>query len=351
MFRLDFWGKYFGQASSGLSPLSFPKACRPRRLWVPHMAGTRGGDIRARSLLFLMLLIGGGPANGLAGMSMAEQLQQFRASHPITHRKISGKLWNFIVTGKNDQTVVILPGGGGDAESMFPVVSELERKYRVIAIGYPATVTTADGIVDGISAILDECGANHVCILGHSFGGMAARSFALKYPQRVDSLIMANFAVYSPSRRLFFRASLPVMARLPHAVLGWAIRSGFGRLLKNRTDREFWLTYVNQCEMMEPRSPGLRSQLLCMLDFLKNASVTPADHEGWNGRVLILESDRETGFTRRERHDFRRLYPNASVHVFAQAGHLSFITHTHEFVGAVEDFLATRETPTASNSF
>jgi pimeloyl-ACP methyl ester carboxylesterase len=172
---------------------------------------------------------------------------------------------------------------------------------------------------------------------------MVARSFALQYPERVDSLIMANFALYSASRLLLFKALLPVMTRLPHAVLVRAIRSGFGRLLKNHADREFWLHYLNQCEMMAPHSPGLRSQLLGMLDFLKNRSIARADRETWNGPILILESDRETGFTRRERHDFRRVYPNARVHVFAQAGHLSFITHTREFVGAVEDFLTARK--------
>jgi pimeloyl-ACP methyl ester carboxylesterase len=277
-------------------------------------------------------------------MSMAEKFQDFRASHPVTHRDISGHDWSIIATGNGDQTVVILPGGGGDAESMFRLVSGLEQEYRVIAIGYPATVTTADGIVDGIKAILDENGVRHACLLGHSLGGILARAFSLKYPEQVDSLIVANSAAYSPGRRMFFKAVLPVMARLPHAIQVRAIRSGFNRLLKNHPDREFWLGYVNQCELARPDSPGIRNQLLCMADLLKDGSITRANPGRWSGRVLILESDQETGFTLRERHDFRRLYPDASVHVFAHAGHLSFITHTQEFVTVAGDFLAARRT-------
>jgi pimeloyl-ACP methyl ester carboxylesterase len=60
---------------------------------------------------------------------------------------------------------------------------------------------------------------------------------------------------------------------------------------------------------------------------------------------LILEPDEETGFTLRERHNFRLLYPDASVHVFAHAGHLSFITHTQEFISVAADFIAARKTP------
>jgi pimeloyl-ACP methyl ester carboxylesterase len=277
-------------------------------------------------------------------MSMAEQFQRFRSSHPVTHREISGHDWNIIATGKGDQTVVILPGGGGDAESMFPVVSGLEREYRVIAIGYPATAANAEDVIEGIKAILDEYGVPHACLLGHSLGGMLARAFSLKCPERVDSLIIANSAVYSPGRRLFFKAVLPVMACLPHAILVRAIRSGFNRLLKGHPDREFWLCYVNQCEMARPDSPGIRNQLSCMAGLLKDRNLTRTSPGEWNGRVLILESDQETGFTARERHDFRLLYPGASVHVFAHAGHLSFITHTQEFITIAGDFLAARKT-------
>jgi pimeloyl-ACP methyl ester carboxylesterase len=81
-----------------------------------------------------------------------------------------------------------------------------------------------------------------------------------------------------------------------------------------------------------------------MAGLLKDRNITRTSPGEWNGRVLILESDQETGFTARERHDFRLLYPGASVHVFAHAGHLSFITHTQEFITIAGDFLAARKT-------
>src|SRR5215471_6669190 len=74
--------------------------------------------------------------------------EQFRASHSITRRVLAGNEWNAIVTGKGNRTVVILPGGGGDAESMFPVVIRLESKYRVIAVGYPVAAKSARELVE-----------------------------------------------------------------------------------------------------------------------------------------------------------------------------------------------------------
>ena len=280
------------------------------------------------------------------GMSISGQFQLFRNSHAVVHRLVAGNDWSYIAAGSGDQTVVILPGGGGcdatGAESMFPIVAGLEPHCRVIAIGYPSTATKAHELVDGLRAILDDCGVRRAVLLGHSLGGFVAQTFAQKYPERVDALIIANCAAYTPARMRLFRIMLPIMARLPHWVLAGFIRSAFKRLLKDDSDREFWLQYVNQSEMMNRHSPGLRNQVLCMLDFLRQAATAPAKAGGWTGRVLILESDQETGFTPKERKNFRLLYPGATVHVFRQAGHLSWATHTGEFVGTVADFLVTK---------
>jgi pimeloyl-ACP methyl ester carboxylesterase len=278
-------------------------------------------------------------------MSLSEQFAHFRESHTISHRMVSGNDWSYIVTGSGGRTVVILPGGGGDAESMFPVVSALEPQCRVIAIGYSPTATTVKKIIEGVRAILDDCGVEHCCLLGHSLGGFVERAFVQACPQRVDSLIIANSAVYTPGRALLIGILLPVAFALPRPVLVSAIRAQFERLLKTLpdSDREFWISYAMQSEMMNPKSKGLRSQLRCLLDFSRNYSAQPAAATGWNGRVLIIESSEETGFTLKERQILRALYPGATVHIIDHAGHGSFLTHTQEFVETAADFLAEKK--------
>jgi pimeloyl-ACP methyl ester carboxylesterase len=251
----------------------------------------------------------------------------------------AGADWSFIETGSGKQTVVVLPGGGGiDADCMFPVVAALERQYRVIAIGYAPTATTVKEIVEGVRAILDDRGVGHCCMLGHSLGGFVERAFVQACPQRVDSLIIANSAVYTPGRALLIRVLLPVAIVLPRPVLASAIRSKFKRLLKTlpEPDREFWMSYVNKSEVMGAKSRGLRSQLRAMLDFIG----MPTAPTGWSGRVLIIESAEETGFTSKERQILRDYHAGAEIHIIAGAGHLSFITHTEEFNEAAANFLA-----------
>jgi pimeloyl-ACP methyl ester carboxylesterase len=285
--------------------------------------------------------------NPTKSMSLSEQFVRFRESHPLSHRTVAGHDWSYLVAGAGAQTVVILPGGGGcDPECMFPVVAALEQSYRVIEIGYAPTATTVQELIEGVRTILDDCGVERCCMLGHSLGGFVERAFVQAYPQRVEALIIANSAVYTPGRALLIKAVLPVAFILPRTVMLSAVRSKFSSLLKTlpEVDREFWMGYVNQTEMVQPQSKSLRNQLRCMLDFIRHGWEKPVAVPGWNGRVLIIESSEETGFTLKERQILRTLYPGAAVHVIQGAGHGSFMTHTHEFNETVVGFLAEQKT-------
>jgi pimeloyl-ACP methyl ester carboxylesterase len=291
---------------------------------------------------YLLAVVSLSLCNPAKGLSLSEQFARFRATHPISHRTVAGHDWSYIVTGAGTQTVVILPGACGDAECMFPVVSALEQKYRVISIGYAPTATTFKELIEGIREILDDCGVGRCCMLGHSLGGFVERAFAQTYPQRVDGLIIANSAVYTPGRALLVRIVLPVSFALPRPVMLSVVSSKFNGLLQRlpEADREFWISYVKQCEILKPGSKGLRSQTSCMLDYLRGGWDKPAAATGWNGRVLIIESSEESGFTLKERQILRALYPGSTVHIIQGAGHGSFMTHTQEFDETVAGFLA-----------
>ncbi|HVS52754.1 MAG TPA: alpha/beta fold hydrolase [Opitutaceae bacterium] len=271
----------------------------------------------------------------VSGAPVAAQFAAFRAAHPIRSIAVAGKSWRYVVGGAGP-VIVVLPGGGGDADSMFPVVAALEENFRVVAAGYSESAVTADDLVEGVRAVMNVCGVERACLLGHSLGGMVARAFAEKYPARVASLAIANSAIYTPARVRLLTIALALAACLPRPIVAALIRFEFKRLLQSRADADFWLRYVEQSGMMRPGSRGLRNQARCMLDFMRRGAASTAS---WRGPTLILESDRETGFTPRERAAMRALYPRATEHLFQNAGHLSFITHTDEFARSVANWL------------
>jgi pimeloyl-ACP methyl ester carboxylesterase len=170
-------------------------------------------------------------------------------------------------------------------------------------------------------------------------GGAFAERFMLRYPERTASLVLANIAHYGRLRAALIRGLLPLIPRLPRWLAGQRMRATFNRLLKSHPEKQFWVSLLC-AEIDQAGADGLSNRARCMRDAMDRFPSAPADLRGWNGPVLILESDDETGFTKRERLALRRLYPNAEVHVFQGAGHLSFITQPAEFEAAVRRFLS-----------
>jgi pimeloyl-ACP methyl ester carboxylesterase len=270
---------------------------------------------------------------------LSEQLRRFREAHPPRHLDAAGANWEYLSAGQGGRAVVLLPGGGGAGEDMFTLMAGLETDFRVLAIGCPLSMTRTQDVVDGLAAILDHEGVAQACLLGQSLGGAFAERFMLRYPERTNSLVLANIAHFGKLRAAFIRGLLPLIPRLPRWLARRRVRSTFSRLLKGHPEKEFWVSLLS-AEIERIGQDGMFNRLLCLRDAMDGFPASGADLRGWNGPVLILESDNETGFTMRERLALRRLYPSAEVHVFQGAGHLSLYTQPQEFEAAVRRFLS-----------
>jgi pimeloyl-ACP methyl ester carboxylesterase len=265
----------------------------------------------------------------------SEQLAHFRQAHRPQHRIIADRTWSLIDSGSGHDAVFILPGAGstGDlgAGLMFPVFSALERHHRVFSIGYPDEAATVEDVVEGLRCIADLENIRTLSLLGHSLGALFGKCFTKTYPDRVRSLILANFADPSPSHTRRLKLLLRILIALPQWLSVKLVKSQIRRLLKDCPD-PFWVSYLTGTEA-EGSLKHIGNQYRCMLDYLNHWPP-----KAWAGAVLILESDQER-IGALERQALRALYTNAKVHVFHGAGHLSWISHGREFIKTVEDFL------------
>lgn len=269
-----------------------------------------------------------------------QQLDTFRKTHQIHNKTVAGKTWFYYTSGVGNQTIVILPGTGAfgalGAEVMFPVISELEKHFRILSLGYPPDASTVTEIVEGVNRMLDEENIHHASFLGHSLGSLFASCFLATHPRKVNSIIIANFALPSSSNAKFLKVVLPVIIGLPKWVTMRVVKSQFRRSLKDYPD-DFWRSYLTGQDVNIPFQ-HIANHYRCMLDFLQNWHISPESFTSWHGRALILESDQDQD-TPQERANLEALFINKSIHVFHHAGHLSFITHTKEFAETVIHFL------------
>ena len=95
--------------------------------------------------------------------------------------------------------VLFLHGLGGSRTSWEPQLAGLGDAFRCIAWdmpGYgasaPAAPLTFAAIADSAARLLDAAGVQRAHLVGESFGGMHALHTALRHPNRVGRLVLAN---------------------------------------------------------------------------------------------------------------------------------------------------------------
>jgi pimeloyl-ACP methyl ester carboxylesterase len=131
------------------------------------------------------------------------------------------------IHGKGEPLVMIA-GITCSSDFWFKVIPVFSREYRVVAFDNrgagqsdaPDIPYTTEMMADDMAGLLDAIGIDSAYILGHSMGGLIAQQFALRYPKRLRSLILASTSfggphqviLNNPEITLFFERmpSLPI---------------------------------------------------------------------------------------------------------------------------------------------
>jgi len=89
--------------------------------------------------------------------------------------------------------LVFIPGLDGTGELFFKQKPHLVGSYRVVSVHQrDRGEFTYDDLTDDVAAIIRELGEERAIILGESFGGTVALSFALKHPGMIERLVIIN---------------------------------------------------------------------------------------------------------------------------------------------------------------
>jgi len=267
---------------------------------------------------------------------LTEQLRVFREMHPWRHIKCTGIDWYYLEGGFGTVPVILLPGCCS-AEDMFTVMTALED-YKVVAIGCPEEVAHVPDIVQAIAAIMDANGIFDAFILGHSLGGMLAECFMRTYPERTAAMILANVAHLTPARETVLRGILSLAPLMPRPFFNRKASALLGKLLMDSPDAGFWVPFL-EFEILELTREGLSNRVNCIAGALERCPVKRFELDGWNRKVLLIESDNDPAFTLPEREAIQSLYEHSEVHVIRNAGHYSPYTHLEEFATTVRHFL------------
>ncbi len=269
-----------------------------------------------------------------------DRLLAFRTLHPLKKLTIGKNEWDYLAGGQGEETLVLLTGGLNSSEVWFQIMTEFEKTHRVLSIRYPNVVAVAE-LVEGIVAILDAEHIQRAHLLGESLGGMVAQCLVRRYPERVDTLILASTAV--PEQRLVRRMKRQekLVSLFP---LGLLLNMSKRRVLHllsglSREERSFWKALLTEKISSYVTKAWLISQYKLLADYCANYHFTPADLERWPGAILILQADDDELIHRLAREPLTAFYPQAQVHTFHNANHIPPITKQDEYINVIKQFL------------
>ncbi len=217
-------------------------------------------------------------------------------------------------TEKGYGAPLILLHGNGESSGYF--VNQIDRfanEYRVIAVdtrGHGASPRgnkpfTLETFADDLKNLLDSLNIEKANILGFSDGGNIAVIFALKYPERVASLVLNGANLFPSGLKSSFLIPLKVLFAV------FSLLSHFSRRAKRR------------------------SELLYLM--AKQPNIQPERLSSIKCPVLVIAGTQDVI---KEKHTklIAASLPDSSL-CFLKGGHSIAKTNSVEFNSAVEKFL------------
>ncbi|HSP07613.1 MAG TPA: proline iminopeptidase-family hydrolase, partial [Acidobacteriota bacterium] len=144
-----------------------------------------------KKLLILLLLF--------AGTVIAEP-----AVYPVTEGFVdaNGALIYYMELGQGNPLVILHGGPGASHQYFLPYLLPLARNNRVIFIDErgsgkserleDVSQYTVENMVEDVEAVRRALKLGKIDLLGHSYGGVLAQAYALKYQQNLNHLILCS---------------------------------------------------------------------------------------------------------------------------------------------------------------
>jgi len=258
--------------------------------------------------------------------------------YPFVARKkaIQGYNLSFLDEGQG-KIIVMLHGNPTWSFYYRNLARSLQKNYRVIIPdhmgcgfsdkpqNYPYTLKTH---IDNLETLLAGLSIEKFSLVFHDWGGAIGMGLAVRYPERVESIVVLNTAAFR-SRRIPLRISI---CRIP--LLGDIIVRGFNGFARgavtmavaNKMDPAVAAGYLEPYDSWAHR--------VALLRFVQDIPLRPGNRswqtlveieEGLaqfqNTPMLILWGGRDFCFTRHFYEEWLQRFPEAESHFFPHAGH------------------------------
>ena len=188
--------------------------------------------------------------------------------------------------------------------------------------------------VDFLDKLLEQLKIERATLVGNSMGGWVAAAYSLKYPSKVERLVLVDAAGFAPPKEFDLNAL-----------------AGLNPSTRDEMKRLAGMVFYNPLFKSDAAIDVLLAQRMSAGDGYTIQRLVESIHHGddmLDGKLggikqpVLLVWGREDGLTplAREGEKFKREIPGAQLVVFDQCGHVPQVEKAAEFNAAVLKFLS-----------
>jgi len=258
------------------------------------------------------------------------------------------------------EPLLLLHGGPGLFHDYFlPHLTPLAKAHRLVFFDQrgggrsvqtlrPEDLTIAEFTAD-IERLRDHLGLGRIHLLGHSWGGLLALNYAIKYPQALGSIILVDSAAPNPKlsiqTMLNRQKQMAAVPELAAVVQSDAFRAGDPEAVETYFKLMDASSFFDRSLAPRLEVKFTRETAAAMLSVSSQVFPQMAAFDAIHGLARVKAPTLIIHGT----HDFiplesaRLLHegiPGSRLAVFEDCGHYPFVEQPGRFLAAVRDFLA-----------
>lgn len=241
------------------------------------------------------------------------------------------------ITGTGPDAVVLVPGMNGSGELFYRQVPGLAQSYRVATYTLRDDAGSLAVLVEDLARVVDRVAAadRRAIIVGESFGGAVAMTFALTHPERVSALVILNsFPRFTPQFRL--NLAIAGLIAVPWNTMPLVRRVTAWRLHSRHTHRAEIRRFVDMT------AHTTRLGYISRLKLLRDYDVRHRLHE-LKPPTLFLAAERDhlVPSVAQAQYMATRV-PSCSMQILAGHGHICLIAPDLDLAQIIGDWRANR---------
>ncbi len=269
--------------------------------------------------------------------------------------EVNGINVHYKIYGQGEPVFILLHGFGASLFSWHEVTTPLTQYGTVITYDRPAFGLTErplewegespysqDSQVELVVGLMDAFNVEQAILVGNSAGGTIAMLTALKYPQRVQSLILVDPAVYAGGGAPAWIRPLLGTPQMRHLgpLIARQIQSRGVEFIKTAWHDPSKVTP----EILEGYQKPLRvanwDKALWELTIASRESKLADRLTEFNMPVLVITGDDDRIVPTEQSVRLAGEIPNADLVIIKQCGHLPHEEQPDEFMQAVTNFIS-----------